>query len=725
MPTFNELGLNHLLVQAVEALGFKEPMPVQAEVIPTLISQPVDLVGLAQTGTGKTAAFGLPVLHHIDANLRKTQALVLCPTRELCLQISRDLSSFAEFIPSIRITAVYGGASIETQIRQLNEGPQIIVATPGRLNDMIRRKKVDFSSVKWVVLDEADEMLDMGFQEEVDTILETTPEEKYTLLFSATMPAQVERILTKYMTKPVVKTVGKRNSGTANVKHMYYLVHARDRYPALKRIADFNPDIYAIVFCRTRIETQEVADSLIRDGYSADSLHGDLSQAQRDHVMGRFRNRALQMLVATDVAARGLDVNDLTHVINYNLPDDSEIYIHRSGRTGRADKLGISVSIINMKEKFKIRQIEKMIGREFAQAKIPTGVQVCEKQLFHYTDRMENVDIDKEIESFLPVINRKLESMEREELIKRFVSLEFNRFLEYYRNAKDLNVIEEERKSSRDYEGNDRGRDGRREGGRERGRDSRSSEGRDRGDRGERGESSRDRGHDKSRSRETRGDDRDLTRMFVSVGRKDRILPQQIIGLINEVTRSREIRVGRIDIMDSYSFVDIDSKAVTKVLKAFSDSHSNPDGVRIEVASERDGGSSAPYKKRSPSYGEKSDRPERSERSGRSERSERTGREDGSDNTENADKSAWPFKQSDKPERTARSFDKTDKSSRSVRSDRPERSSDRSDRKKKPFNDQPSFESPWNRAPKRNDSGRGDSRRGDSRNSDSRRGKRR
>lgn len=620
-----------MLVQAVEALGFKEPMPVQAEVIPTLISQPVDLVGLAQTGTGKTAAFGLPVLHHIDANLRKTQALVLCPTRELCLQISRDLSSFAEFIPSIRITAVYGGASIETQIRQLNEGPQIIVATPGRLNDMIRRKKVDFSSVKWVVLDEADEMLDMGFQEEVDTILETTPEEKYTLLFSATMPAQVERILTKYMTKPVVKTVGKRNSGTANVKHMYYLVHARDRYPALKRIADFNPDIYAIIFCRTRIETQEVADSLIRDGYNADSLHGDLSQAQRDHVMNRFRNRALQMLVATDVAARGLDVNDLTHVINYNLPDDSEVYIHRSGRTGRADKLGISVSIINLKEKFKIRQIEKMIGREFAQAKIPTGVQVCEKQLFHYTDRMENVDIDKEIESFLPVINRKLESMEREELIKRFVSLEFNRFLEYYRNAKDLNVVEEERKSTRENDTRDRGRDGKRDSGRER-----------------------------SHSREGRGDDRDLTRMFVSVGRKDRILPQQIIGLINEVTRTREIRVGRIDIMDSYSFVDIDSKAVSKVLKAFNDSRSNPDGVRIEVASERDGGSSTSYKKRSSGYGDRSDRAERSERS------------------------------------------------------------EKSDRKKKPFNDQPSFESPWNRAPKSNRSGRGDSRRSDSRRSKNR-----
>lgn len=600
MPTFNELGLSHLLVQAVEALGFKEPMPVQAEVIPTLISDPVDLVGLAQTGTGKTAAFGLPVLHHINPDLRKTQALILCPTRELCLQIAKDLESFAAFMPSVKVTAVYGGASIEVQIKQLQQGPQVIVATPGRLNDMIRRKRVDFSSVKWVVLDEADEMLDMGFQEDVDTILETTPTEKYTLLFSATLPAQVERILNKYMKNPVVKTVGKRNSGTANVKHMYYLVHARDRYAALKRIADFNPSIYAIIFCRTRIETQEIADSLIRDGYSADSLHGDLSQAQRDHVMNRFRSRALQMLVATDVAARGLDVNDLTHVINYNLPDDSEVYIHRSGRTGRADKLGISVSIINLKEKFKIRQIEKMIGREFAQAKVPTGFQVCEKQLFHYIDRMENVAIDDEIESFLPVIYRKLEWMSKEEIIRRFVSLEFNRFLEYYRDAKDLNVEEDSRSSREQGDSRGRGRDNDR-------RNDRRGD-RDKGDiRGEksRGDRPQERSSSKSRPRDSFGDrDKDLTRLFVSIGRKDRVLPQQLIGLINEVTRTREIKVGRIDIMDNYSFVDIDSGAVKKVLKAFSDDSRNPDGVRVEVASERDsnqgsgssGRSSRPYR---------------------------------------------------------------------------------------------------------------------------------
>lgn len=577
MLNFQQLGLNPSLLKAVEALGFKEPMPVQAEVIPTLIENPSDLVGLAQTGTGKTAAFGLPVLHHIDPKIRNVQALVLCPTRELCLQISRDMRSYAEFIPGVKIAAIYGGASIDIQIRQLNEGPQIIVATPGRLNDMIRRKKVDLSKVDWAVLDEADEMLDMGFQEDVDTILETTPKEKHTLLFSATMPDEVERILAKYMTNPVIKTVGKRNTGTANVKHIYYMVQARDRYAALKRIADFNPRIYAIIFCRTRIETQEIADSLIRDGYSADSLHGDLSQAARDNVMSRFRSRTIQMLVATDVAARGLDVNDLTHVINYNLPDDSEVYIHRSGRTGRADKTGTCVSIINLKEKYKIKQIEKKIGREFGKAKVPTGVQVCEKQLFQHIDRMENVDIDEEIESFLPVIYRKLEGMNREELIKRFVSLEFNRFLEYYRDARDLNVDETQRSKEREsFEERGNRRDKR----------STSGERSERSDRGER------------RQRSDRGDrSGEFTRMFLSVGRKDKVLPPQIIGIINEVTRSREIRIGRIDILDSYSFVDVDSNSVDKILKAFGNENANPRGIRIEKASERDEGSPVSHKK--------------------------------------------------------------------------------------------------------------------------------
>lgn len=549
MPSFQELGLKPELLQAIEALGFKEPMPVQAAVIPSLIEQPTDLVGLAQTGTGKTAAFGLPVLHYIDPSLRQTQAVVLCPTRELCMQITRDLTNFARYMPGIKITPIYGGASIELQIKYLYDNPQIIVATPGRMNDMIRRGKTNLKYVRWAVLDEADEMLDMGFQDDVDSILQEMPKEKHTLLFSATMPDEVERILSKYMHNPLIKSVGERNTGTANVKHVYYLVQAKDRYAALKRVADFYPNIYAIVFCRTRIETQEIADSLIRDGYNADALHGDLSQAQRDHVMKRFRTRNLQMLVATDVAARGLDVNDLTHVINYNLPDEPEVYIHRSGRTGRADKTGICISIINLKEKGKMKLIEKKVGREFAKAKVPTGVQVCEKQLFHHVDRMENVEINhEEIESFLPVIYRKLEWMDRQELIKRFVALEFNRFLDYYRHAVDLNVDESKtvRRDEFPEERQGRGR--------------------------------------KGSWRDGYGTKENYVRVFFGMGRRDKIGPHNIIGLINEVTRSRDVGVGRIDIMDNYSFVDIDAAHIELVIGSFGSPNKNTSGVKVEVA---------------------------------------------------------------------------------------------------------------------------------------------
>ncbi len=560
MPTFQELGLNPELQKAVEELGFKDPMPIQAAVIPTLIESPTDLVGLAQTGTGKTAAFGLPVLNYINPALRQTQAVILCPTRELCMQITRDLSNYARYMPSIRIVPIYGGASIEVQIKHLYDNPQIIVATPGRMNDMIRRGKTHLTHVRWAVLDEADEMLDMGFQDDVDSILQQMPEDKKTLLFSATMPEQVERILSKYMNKPVVKRVGEKNTGTANVKHIYYLVHAKDRYAALKRVADFNPSIYAIVFCRTRVETQEIADMLIRDGYNADALHGDLSQSQRDHVMKRFRTGNLQMLVATDVAARGLDVNDLTHVINYNLPDEPEVYIHRSGRTGRADKTGICVSIINMKEKGKMKLIERKVGREFAKAKVPTGVQVCEKQLYHHVDRMEKVELKhEEIDSFLPVIYRKLEWMDREELIKRFVALEFNRFLDYYRDAADLNVEESktlrrdefpDEKKFRDKKRDFEGKPPRREG---------------------------------------------FVRMFFSVGKKDKVGPHNLIGLINEVTRSRDVVVGRIDIMENFSFVDVASTHSELVLESFGNRNKNLSDVRVELAGDR---GAAPKKKK-------------------------------------------------------------------------------------------------------------------------------
>ena len=438
---FQDFNLNPAILKAIDELGFKEPMPIQAEVLPILLNQRTDLVGLAQTGTGKTAAFGLPLLQNIDASKRCVQALVLCPTRELCMQISKDLLSYAKYMPEVMIVPVYGGASIEQQFKALAKKPQIIVATPGRLQDMIRRNRVDFSNVQWMVLDEADEMLDMGFQEDVDAILEYMPDEKNILLFSATMPVEVEKILNHYMKDPVRISIGQRNSGTSNVRHNYYLIRANDRYLALKRLIDYFPSIYGIVFCRTKLETQEVADSLIHDGYNAASLHGDLSQAQRDLVMSHFRQGFTQILVATDVAARGLDVNNLTHVINYNLPDDIDTYVHRSGRTGRADKTGICISLVHVKEKHKVKAIEKQIKQPFERAMIPTGKQVCEKQLFRHIDNLENVDIMRDdIDDYLPIVFRKLNWLSREELITRIVALNFNRFLDYYKDAKDLNV---------------------------------------------------------------------------------------------------------------------------------------------------------------------------------------------------------------------------------------------------------------------------------------------
>ena len=397
MSQFTDFGLNPALLKAIKELGFENPMPIQEKTIPVLLEQDVDFVGLAQTGTGKTAAFGLPLLNKIDASQRCVQALILCPTRELCMQITKDLRNYAKYIPEILIVPVYGGASIELQFKDLAKKPQIIVATPGRLRDMIRRNRVDFSNVKTMILDEADEMLNMGFQEEVDDILEYMPKEgRHTMLFSATMPKEVEAILNKYMTDPVKVAVGERNSGTANVDHIYYMMAAKDRYSVLKRIIDYTPAIYGIIFCRTKLETQEIADNLIQDGYNAAALHGDLSQGMRDNVMDHFRKRSLQLLVATDVAARGIDVKELTHIINYNLPDDIETYVHRSGRTGRADKRGICLSLINLREKSKIKRIEKIVGRPFEKAMIPTGKEVCEKQLFNHIDRIEHVDINRE-----------------------------------------------------------------------------------------------------------------------------------------------------------------------------------------------------------------------------------------------------------------------------------------------------------------------------------------
>ena len=533
---FQDFNLNPAILKAIDELGFKEPMPIQAEVLPILLNQRTDLVGLAQTGTGKTAAFGLPLLQNIDASKRCVQALVLCPTRELCMQISKDLLSYAKYMPEVMIVPVYGGASIEQQFKALAKKPQIIVATPGRLQDMIRRNRVDFSNVQWMVLDEADEMLDMGFQEDVDAILEYMPDEKNILLFSATMPVEVEKILNHYMKDPVRISIGQRNSGTSNVRHNYYLIRANDRYLALKRLIDYFPSIYGIVFCRTKLETQEVADSLIHDGYNAASLHGDLSQAQRDLVMSHFRQGFTQILVATDVAARGLDVNNLTHVINYNLPDDIDTYVHRSGRTGRADKTGICISLVHVKEKHKVKAIEKQIKQPFERAMIPTGKQVCEKQLFRHIDNLENVDIMRDdIDDYLPIVFRKLNWLSREELITRIVALNFNRFLDYYKDAKDLNV--------------DDTREGKSSGSKEK----------------------------------KQHDDSNMVRLFVGLGKRDHIKPNSLIGKINDVTRTKDINIGHIDLMENYSFVAVDGDHAQFVVDCFADPMKNKDGIRVEI----------------------------------------------------------------------------------------------------------------------------------------------
>ena len=436
-------------MNAVAELGFEKPTPVQGTVIPKLLVEDGDIVCLAQTGTGKTAAFGLPALEYLDRTNPRTQILILCPTRELCRQISQDLANYSKYLDGIRIVSVYGGANITGQMKDLKRGAHIIVATPGRLLDLMKREAADISDIRTLILDEADEMLNMGFKDELDAILAQAPEQRRSLLFSATLPKEVEEIARSYMKNPEVVTVGQRNAGSDNVEHYYYMVKEEDRYAALKRIADFNPDIYAIVFCKTREETQKIADALQKDGYDADALHGDLSQAQRDHVMERFKRHALHMLVATDVAARGIDVSDLTHVINYNLPQEIELYTHRSGRTGRADKKGVSIAIINQRERGKIRRIEAVIKKQFTRLPVPGAREICERQLVHLINGINNVDVRDDIYSFMPVINELWDGISREDLVKKILSYEFNRFFDYYRKAKDLNIPEKEKKDRR------------------------------------------------------------------------------------------------------------------------------------------------------------------------------------------------------------------------------------------------------------------------------------
>ncbi|MFC2086563.1 DEAD/DEAH box helicase [Bacteroidota bacterium] len=547
MMTFNELGISSDLHKGIEMLGFITPTPIQSKIIPVIFETENDIVGLAQTGTGKTAAFGLPVIQQINMLDNSVQALILAPTRELCIQISKDLQSFSKYMKGIHVVPVYGGANIDGQIKDLKNGAHIIVATPGRMLDLINRKAANIRNIKTVILDEADEMLNMGFRETLDSILEITPDTKRTLLFSATMPIEVGRIAQKYMHDPVEITIGKRNSVAENVRHIYYLVHARDRYSVLKRIADFNPDIYGIVFCRTRVETKEVANKLIKDGYSADAIHGDLSQAQRDQVMKRFRDRSIQMLVATDVAARGIDVNDISHIINYNLPDDLEVYTHRSGRTGRAGKSGVCIAILNYHEKSKIRQIEKMINRKYEKLPIPTGTEICKKQLYKLIDKMEKVEIDEiQIAPFMEVIYKKLGWLSKEQLIKHFVSLEFNHFLEYYKSNTDLNEQPE--------------------------RAAVKNENRKYGDHKEKGRSN------------GKGN---YTRFYINIGKNDDIVPMKIIGMINDNANDRNINIGNIDIKKSYSFFEIGDKYSAKVLNSFRDRKFNGRDIRLEVAEDK------------------------------------------------------------------------------------------------------------------------------------------
>ena len=528
--TFKELNLRAEILSAVEQLGYELPMPVQEQVIPFMLTEQADLVALAQTGTGKTAAFGLPILNMIDVKRREVQALVLAPTRELCIQISNDMKGYAANMTDVHIVPVYGGEDIRKQLKELDRTPQIIVATPGRLIDLTERGKIQLGNINFLVFDEADEMLNMGFKDDIETILKETPENRRTLLFSATMPAEIQRIAKQYMHDYQEITVGVRNSGTENVEHIYYISQARQRYLVLKRIVDLNPDIYGIVFCRTRQETKEVAEKLMHDGYNADALHGDLSQPQRDSVMQKFRIRNVQLLVATDVAARGLDVSDLTHVINYNLPDDVEIYTHRSGRTGRANKTGISVSIIHSKEKFKIKDIERMLKRKFEQRQIPNGLEVCKKQLFYQIDKMQNVDVNEEqIDPYMAQIMNQLEYLSKEELLKRFVSLEFNRFLDYYKNAPDLNITEHA----------PRERDGKTE----------QNNGKENGNR-----------RNKSGNR---------VRLKINLGTKEGMNPRRILGIINDITDDKSINIGGIEITNKFTFFDVFEDQKDRVLSAF------------------------------------------------------------------------------------------------------------------------------------------------------------
>lgn len=533
MKTFEELGVSEEIRRAIEELGFEHPMPVQEEVIPYLLGNGNDVIALAQTGTGKTAAYGIPVLQKTDATNKETQALILSPTRELCLQIADDLNAFAKYMPGMHIIPVYGGASIQGQIRELRHGVQIIVATPGRLIDLMERGVVNLEKVNNVVLDEADEMLNMGFSESINTIFDNVPADRNTLLFSATMSKEVERIAKNYLHDYKEIVVGSRNEGAENVNHICYVVNAKDKYLALKRIVDFYPHIYAIIFCRTKIETQEVADKLIRDGYNAESLHGDLSQQQRDLTMQKFRQHTVQLLVATDVAARGLDVDDLTHVINYGLPDDVENYTHRSGRTGRAGKKGTSICIIHTREQFKVRNIEKIIGKEFVEGTLPTPEEICKKQLYKVMDDIMKTDVDEElIAPYMPDIMRQFEYIDKEDIMQKVVSITFGRFLNYYKNAPEI-----VRPTSK------------------------------RGEKGDR-KSQRDGRGGATRQRGPRKAEEGYRRLFINLGKQDGFYPGEIMQFMNHHIHGPKQTIGHIDLLQKFAYIEVPTDDAEKVMRA-------------------------------------------------------------------------------------------------------------------------------------------------------------
>lgn len=545
--SFEELGIEEVLLKGITSLGFTEPTPIQEQAIPVLLSGTKDFVGLAQTGTGKTAAFGLPLLQLVDVNARHPLTLMVCPTRELCMQITKDLMNFSKFKKGVKIVAVYGGASISQQIRDLRQGAQVVVATPGRLIDLIERKAIDLNNIEYIVLDEADEMLNMGFRDDIEFILKNSPNRKSIWLFSATMPSEVKQVSKRYMDKPHEITIGRMNAANVNIDHQYYVTSGINRYQTLKRIIDFNPGIYGIVFTRTKADAQSITESLIREGYDIEALHGDLTQQQRDKVMGRFREKSIQLLIATDVAARGIDVKDITHVINYELPDDMEVYTHRSGRTGRAGKNGVCVSILTSREIYRLRQIEKLINNIFHKMDIPSGKDVCRKQFFHFIEKLLKADISHgEYETYIPLLKEKFEDVTKEEILQRVAALEFDRFLHYYENAADLNMRDDRRS---DRQAPQRG-DAR--GGRERTVGSRSASG----------------GERSSRSERTSSSPGGFKKLFVNLGTKDGFYKASFLQFILDMSDLSKDVLGKIDMKDMNSWVEIEGGAASQMIKS-------------------------------------------------------------------------------------------------------------------------------------------------------------